>query len=122
MKRKIHKDWLLFSTVLISYFPKIFYGSKVRVDWFLLVEHTRRIDYYFFYLGVSLNYLILSYLLLFPKGVTKEMKQFILIVCILDLLHFVLLSKLHFGYIKIIMAIGIFYLLRMIKKNWQMQK
>ena len=119
LKKPSAKDWILFTTVFFSYFPIVFYGMKTRVYWFVLVDHSRRIDYYFFYLGLSINYLIYSFLLRFPKGLSKGAIDFIIILNIIDVLHFVLLSKLYFGYVKVVAAIGIFYLYQRIKK-WVM--
>lgn len=115
------KDWVLFSTIFFSYFPIIFYGNKTKVDWFPLIEHTRRIDYYFFYLGLSINYLIFIILLMFPKGIKQEVKQLVLTICILDLLHFVLLSKQYFGFVKVIAAMILVYTYRKYLK-WREQK
>lgn len=97
------KDWLLFSTIFFSYFPLVFYGDKTKIDWFL-INHYRRIDYYFFYLGMSINYLVFIGLLMFPKGIKKEVKQLVFTICVLDFLHFVLLAKQHFGFVKVVVA------------------
>lgn len=117
MLKKISiKDWMLYSTALIGYFPSLFYGNEKRVDLFLLVDHTRRIDFYFMYLGHSINYLILLFLLLFPKGLSVRAKQFIFLLCILDFMHYILLSKLYFAFIKIYLAILAYVILKNIKK------
>jgi hypothetical protein len=117
MLKKISiKDWMLYSTALIGYFPSLFHGNKTRVDLFLLVDHTRRIDFYFMYLGHSINYLILLFLLLFPKGLSVRARQFVFLVCILDFFHYVLLSKLYFGFVKIYAAIVIYVVLKQLKK------
>lgn len=50
----------------------------------------------------------MSYLLLFPKGVSKGTKQFIFILCCLDLVHFVLMKKMYFGFVKVGVAMLIF--------------
>jgi hypothetical protein len=106
------KDCLLFFTVFFGYLPTLFHGSKARVHWFLLVNHSRRIDFYFLYLGNAVSFLIFISLLLFPKGISKNMKVYIFIVCVLDLLHFLLLSKLYFSFIKLIIAWLIYRLLK----------
>lgn len=117
MLKKISiKDWMLYSTALIGYFPSLFHGDKTRVDLFLLVDHTRRIDFYFMYLGHSINYLILLFLLLFPKGLSVRARQFVFLVCILDFFHYLLLSKLYFGFVKIYAAIVIYVVLKQLKK------
>jgi hypothetical protein len=116
LKKTSIKDWMLYSTALIGYFPSLFHGDKTRVDLFLLVDHTRRIDFYFMYLGHSINYLILLFLLLFPKGLSVRARQFVFLVCILDFFHYVLLSKLYFGFVKIYVAIVIYVVLKQLKK------
>jgi len=115
LKKTSIKDWMLYSTALIGYFPTIFNDNR-RLDLFLLVNHTRRIDFYFMYLGHSINYLILLFLLLFPKGLSTRAKQFIFLLCILDFLHYILLSRLYFGFVKIYAAIVIYVVLKQIKK------
>lgn len=107
---------MLYLTVLIGYFPSLFHGNKTRLDLFLLVDHTRRIDFYFMYLGHSINYLILLFLLLFPKRLSVRARQFVFLVCILDFFHYVLLSKLYFGFVKIYAAIFIYVVLKQLKK------
>jgi hypothetical protein len=121
LKKTVIKDWMLYCTVLVSYFPSLFHGNKTKLDLFLLVEHSRRIDFYLMYLGHSINYLILLFLLLFPKDISVRAKQFVFLVCILDFLHYVLLSKLYFGFVKIFVAIFIYVVLRQIKK-WMVLK
>ena len=116
LKKTVIKDWMLYCTVLVSYFPSLFHGNKTKLDLFLLVDHSRRIDFYLMYLGHSINYLILLFLLLFPKDISVRAKQFVFLVCILDFLHYVLLSKLYFGFAKIFVAIFIYVLLIQIKK------
>ncbi len=116
LKKTSIKDWMLYLTVLIGYFPSLFHGNKTRLDLFLLVDHTRRIDFYFMYLGHSINYLILLFLLLFPKGLSVMARQFVFLVCILDFFHYVLLSKLYFGFVKIYAAIFIYVVLKQLKK------
>jgi hypothetical protein len=116
LKKTSIKDWMLYLTVLIGYFPSLFHGNKTRLDLFLLVDHTRRIDFYFMYLGHSINYLILLFLLLFPKGLSVRARQFVFLVCILDFFHYVLLSKLYFGFVKIYVAIVIYIVLKQLKK------
>lgn len=106
------KDFVLFSTVFIGYLPTLFHGSTVRVDWFLLVDHSRRIDFYFLYLANAISFFIFSCLLLFPKGISKSMKVYVFIVCVLDLIHFILFSKLYFAFVKLVVAWLIYRLLK----------
>jgi hypothetical protein len=110
------KNYFLLSTFVLSQLHTIFRGSKYRVDWYLLIDYTRRIDYAVMYTTTAINFLILAYCLHFPKGVKKEVSQFILIVTSLDMLHLILLSRLRFGIVKIFLAIIIYYVIRFFKK------
>ena len=116
LKKKSIKDWVLYFTIFISYFPTLFHGNKTRVDLFMLVETTKRIDFYFMYLGHSINYLILLFLLLFPKGISVRARQFVFLVCVIDFLHYILLSRLYFGFVKIYVAIFLYVILKQFKK------
>lgn len=111
------KNYFLLSTFILSQLHTIFRGYKTRVDWYLLIDYTRRIDFAVMYTTTAINFFILAYCLHFPKGVRKEVSQFILIVTSLDLLHLILLSKLRFGIVKIFLAIIIYYIIKMFKKN-----
>lgn len=110
------KNYFLLSTFILSSLHTIFRGSKVRVDWYLLIDYTRRIDFAVMYTTTAINFFILAYCLKFPKGIREEIKDFILIVVSLDLLHLILLSKLRFGFVKICLAIIIYYIIKLIRK------
>jgi len=94
----------------------VFHGSKVRVDWYLLIDFTRRIDFAVMYLSTSINFLIISYCLYKPKGIHKEIKEFIFIVCLLDLIHYLLISRVYFGMVKIFLAIIIYYTIKLVRR------
>lgn len=104
------KNYILLSIIMLSQLHVIFRGSDMRVDWYLFIEHTRRIDYAVMYLCKHLIYVIYSYCLLFPKGINKDVKIFIFILSILDLLHYLLYSHLNTN-IAIYKIFGCFALL-----------
>ena len=110
------KNNLLLSTIFLAQLHTLFYGSKLRVDWYFAIDFARRIDYAVMNLTTSLNMLIISYCLYKPKGINSEIKKFIFIICILDLIHYFSVSKLQFGLVKIFLAIFI-WLALYIKKN-----
>lgn len=110
------KNYFLLFTFVLSQLHTIFRGSKTRVDWYLLIDYTRRIDFAVMYTTTAINFFILSYCLRFPKGVEKEITEFIFIVTSLDLLHLILLSKLRFGMVKIFLAIFIYYIIKLFRK------
>ena len=101
---------------LLSSLHTLFRGSKTRVDWYLLIDYTRRIDFAVMYTTTAINFFILAFCLKFPKGIREEIKDFILIVVSLDLLHLILLSKLRFGLVKIFLAFSIYYIVKLFKK------
>jgi len=101
------KNYLLLSTVVLSQLHTLFRGSKTRVDWYLLIDYTRRIDYAVMYTTTAVNFFILALCLKFPEGVKKEIINFIFIVTCLDLFHYFLVSKLYFGLVKIFVAVFI---------------
>lgn len=116
------KNYFLLSTFVLSQLHTLFRGSKTRVDWYLLIDHTRRIDYAVMYSTISINFLILAFCLRFPKGVNKEVTEFILIATSLDMLHLLLTSKIHFGLVKMFLAVIIWLIIyayrnRLIIKN-----
>ena len=115
-KQKLNiKNYFLLSTFVLSQLHTIFRGSKTRVDWYLLIDYTRRIDFAVMYTTTAINFFILAFCLRFPKGVKKEITEFILIVTSLDLLHLILLSRLRFGMVKICLAIIIYYIIKLVK-------
>tara|TARA_R110000823_G_scaffold222259_1_gene350600 strand:+ start:385 stop:741 length:357 start_codon:yes stop_codon:yes gene_type:complete len=117
MKKLTLKSWVLLSTLIISQLHTLFWGSEVRVDWYLLIDKTRRIDFAVMYLTTSINFLIISYMMLFPKGISVDVKTLFFIVCLLDILHVLLIGRFHFGYSKVGLAIFIFSIVYYIKIN-----
>lgn len=109
------KNYFLLSTFVLSQLHTLFRGSKTRVDWYLLIEYTRRIDYAVMYTTIAINFFILAFCLRFPKGVKQDVTDFILIVTSLDLIHLLLTSKIHFGLVKIFVSIFIWLILYVYK-------
>ena len=61
-------------------------------------------------------FLILSYLLVYPKGVDKRIARFVLIVCYLDLLHLFLFASQGFGMSKLALGLIIYFIFEIMKK------
>jgi hypothetical protein len=102
-----YKNYLLLLTPLIGHLYTLFRGSSERVSWWL-TDNTRRIDYAVMYYSISINFLILSFCLMYPKGINKKVRKFILILSSLDMMHLMLVSKLKFGIFKILLAFIIY--------------
>lgn len=111
------KNAILLLTVVLAQVHTFFHGVKTKVDWYILIDFSRRIDYAVMNLTTSLNFLIISFCLLKPKGLNPEIKKFIFIVCCLDLAHYLLVSKLQFGLVKIFLAVLI-WLFIYVKNNF----
>ena len=108
-RTQTHKDFLLFSLIIISQLHVIFRGSKDKVDWFIFIDYERRIDYATMYLGQYLTELIFSYCLLFPKNISKDVRVLIFSMCCVDLLHYFTTSSIGFGMEKFFI-VGSFFL------------
>lgn len=86
---------------ILSQVPFAFRGAKLRVDWFLLIEHTKRIDFAILYLTYCINFLILTYALHYRIKVGKFITRLVFTISILDLIHYLTLAKQGFGVAKI---------------------
>lgn len=117
MKTLKLKNYLLLSIVILSQAHMIFSDTKQRVDWYLLIEHTRRLDYAVMYACKHLIYVIYAYCLLFPKGIKHEIKVFVFILAIADILHYFTTSHIGFAFIKLLGVFGIFLLYKKIKND-----
>lgn len=111
------KNKLLLSTYVISMIPSFFFGSCYRLNLGLLIERSTRVDFFFMYYGVSINYLILTYCVLFPKGIDKRVGLLVFIISALDLIHLILLGKQGFGLTKIGFAIAILIVIEFYRKK-----
>lgn len=107
-KKLTHKDYFLLSLIILSQLHVLFRGLDTRVDWFIFIDYTRRIDYFVMYLCKYLTQLILSYCLLFPNNINKDIKFFIFTMCCADLLHYFTTSSIGFGMEKLFIVGSIF--------------
>lgn len=108
MKKATLKNTVLLSLVIISQLHAMFRGLDIRVDWFIFIDHTRRIDYAVMYASRYIIQLVLVYCLMYPKGISKKLVRFMLILSVLDLIHYFTLSSIGFGASKILFALGIY--------------
>ena len=107
-KTQTHKDYFLLSLIILSQLHVVFRGLNTRVDWFLFIDYTRRIDYAVMYLGQYLTEIILSYCLLFPKNISKDVRVLIFTMCCADLLHYFTTSSIGFGMEKLFIVGSVF--------------
>lgn len=110
------KNYLLLSIVLFSQAHMLFSYTKVRVDWYLLIEHTRRLDYAIMYACKHLIYVIYAYCLLFPEGIKKDTKVFIFMLAIADFVHYFTTSHIGFAFVKLLGVLGLFLLYKKLYK------
>lgn len=118
---KAHKNYLLLSLIIISQIHVFFRGLGISVDWFLLVDKQRGLNFTVFMIGVFVRFIILHYCLLRPYGINKDLKIYLLILSILDLLHFFLTSGLGYAIEKILVSLfilGIVKFIRYVKFNY----
>lgn len=107
-----YKDILLCLTFILSYLPKIFYGSSLRYNLSLFVERSTRVDFFAMHYSNTINFLILAYCLHFKDNIDNRITLFILVITILDFFHLLLFAKQGYGITKIGLAILIFYTLK----------
>ena len=119
--KRIHKvkNAILFSSFLIGQIPVLFFGMSERLNLSILVERSTRIDFFTMYYANSIGFVILSYMVAYPKGVDARVARFILIVCYLDFLHLLLFAKQGFGMSKVGFAMAIYFTYGIIKKRWR---
>lgn len=118
---KAHKNYLLLSLIIISQIHVFFRGLGISVDWFLLVDKQRGLNFTVFMIGVFVRFIILHYCLLRPYGINKDLKIYLLILSTLDLLHFFLTSGLGYAIEKILVSLfilGIVKFIRYVKFNY----
>ena len=95
----------------------MFSKTEQRVDWFLCIEHTRRLDYAIMYLCTHITEIILAFCLLYPNGISREVKRLIFILCILDIIHYFTFSSIGFESEKLIIAFILSYGYKQYKKK-----
>jgi len=110
------KNILLLSCFALGQLPVLFFGTSERMNLSLFVERSTRLDFAAMYYTNAISFLILSYLLTYPKGVDKRFARFVLIVCYLDLLHLFLFASQGFGMTKLALGIIIYFTIEVMKK------
>lgn len=106
------KNIVLIFTYIISYVPRLFYGATERLHLGLLSEKTTRIDFFFFYYSIYIQFLILAYCVCFNKGLSRMLTLFILILCALDLFQlFIFGTRASYGMVKLGISLVLFYIL-----------
>ena len=115
MKNKV-KNTLLLSCFVIGQLPALFFGSAQRLNLSFFVERSTRIDFFVMYYSNAIAFMILAFLLSYPKGVNKSLAKFVLIVCYLDFLHLLLFASRGFGVTKLAIGIMIYFIYEIIKK------
>lgn len=111
------KNTLLLSTYIISQIPSLFFGTNLRYNLAIFVDRSTRLDFFFLYYTISINFLILSYALHFNIGVSKKVTKFIFIVCVLDFLHLMLFAMQGLGMAKIGVAFIIYTVWQKVNKG-----
>ena len=110
MKR--FKKILLISIVIISQLHVVFRGLNQRVDWFLFTDKPRGLNFSVFMLGVFIRFIIVHYCLLKPNDVNKNIALFLLVLSVLDLIHFFLTSGLGYAELKIVVAFIVYKIIK----------
>lgn len=110
------KNIFLISTFVIAQIPTIFFGRTERINLSLFIERSTRIDFFFMYYATAINFLIMAYCMHFPRGVSKKITKFILIITVLDLIHLSGFAKQKYGMAKIGLAVLIYFALLI---DWQ---
>lgn len=111
---KSYKNYLLLSIVLISQIHVAFAGGKM-VDWFLFIDKFRSLEFTIFMTGVFIRFIILHYCLIFPYGINKNIKIYLFILSLFDLLHFILFSGVGYEIEKIFASYIFFCLVKFIR-------
>lgn len=110
------KNGLLLSCFAIGQMPALFFGTAKRMNLSVFVERSTRLDFAAMYYSNAISFIILSYLLTYPKGIDKRFARFVLIVCYLDFLHLLLFASRGFGMTKLAVAFLIYYIYEILKK------
>lgn len=117
--KKVHpKNFYILAMVVLSQLPSLFYGEKWRVGLALFYERSTRIDFAVLYYTWAINFFILACCLHYPKGVTKIMSRFILVVAAFDVVHLALFAQQIFGFSKVGISIGIVLLYGHLQKKF----
>lgn len=112
------KNKLLLSTYVISMIPSIFFNRIERYYLGIFSVKTVRIDFYLMYYTTAINFIILAYCLHYPKGINKLTTRLILIITIIDFVHYALNGKQGFGIAKIGVSTLILLCYELYKKRY----
>jgi len=110
------KNAILLSTFVLGQVPVIGFGSAKRFNLSFFVERSTRIDFFMLYYANAISFIIMAYLLSYPKGLDRRLARFILLVCYFDFLHLLLFAKQGFGISKIALVLCVYYLWEIYKK------
>lgn len=111
------KNILLLSCFALGQLPVLFFGTADRTNISFFVERSTRLDFAAMYYANAFSFLILSYLLTYPKGVDVRYARFVLIICYLDLLHLILFASQGFGMTKLALGVIIYFIYEVVNKE-----
>jgi hypothetical protein len=104
------KNGLLIFVLLISQIPSIFIGTEERMNLSIFVERSTRLDFVALYYVNAVDFLILSFCLWKPRGINPNLRFFIFILTVLDLIHLLFLAKQNFGITKMGLTVIIYFI------------
>ena len=110
------KNGLFLSCFALGQLPAVFFGTAKRMNLSIFVERSTRLDFVAMYYTNAFCFLILTYLLAYPKGVDKRFARFALIVCYLDLLHLLLFASRGFGMSKLAIGLLVYFIIEVVTK------
>jgi hypothetical protein len=115
------------SMPIVSKIKSFWYGDNSRVDWFLFYDFVNKQGenigvmkvWAIYFYTTLINFIIIAYCLLYPTGIHRWVKEFILVMCVLDLLHMVLYAGKSYVFLKLVIGIIItFVLAHRRSKEW----
>lgn len=122
MKSKL-KNIVLLLMLVFSSVRRCFFKNEERVEWYIFTPESLnngiRIDWMVYFYTISINFLILAYCLKYPFGISKKIKDSILVMCILDFLHLVLYAGVGFEFFKILIWLIIIVLRNPKIEEWK---
>lgn len=123
MKSKIWSVLLLI-LIPIGEIKTLFYTSQLKVDWYLLADHSRFIDNVMNDYANAFSFIIIFGFILFGEKTpfNKALCRFYFIISILDLLHLGAYDMQGLMFLKFVLAIMIWFFWAQpnaIKRLWQ---
>lgn len=115
MTNKIIKNGVIILVLIVGALPSIFEGNTNRVNWWLFIDDPVKTYWAAHFYSEQINFALLAFLIMFPKGVNKWLARFLLIITLLDLVHLIAVKKLVFGEVKILAALIISMIIDKIK-------